>query len=38
VLEWPEFVDRASLDGWLEAHAGQDFSGDVYARRRGTAR
>jgi FkbM family methyltransferase len=38
VLEWPEFVDRASLDGWLEAHAGQDFSGDVYARRRGIAR
>ena len=33
-LEWPHFVDRQRLDAWLAAHAGQDFSGDIYARRR----
>ena len=32
-LEWPNFVDRQRLDGWLAAHAGQDFSGDIYAKR-----
>jgi hypothetical protein len=32
-LEWPVFAPRAQLDAWLDAHAGQDFSGDIYARR-----
>jgi FkbM family methyltransferase len=32
-LEWPDFVDRGRLEAWLDAHAGQDFSGDIYARR-----
>jgi FkbM family methyltransferase len=32
-LEWPDFVDRLRLEAWLDAHAGQDFSGDIYARR-----
>lgn len=32
-LEWPAFGDRPRLDAWLDRHAGQDFSGDIYARR-----
>ncbi len=32
-LEWLDFVDRPTLEAWLDAHAGQDFSGDIYARR-----
>ena len=33
VLEWGNFTDRPALDAWLEAHEGEDFSGDIYARR-----
>ncbi len=32
-FEWVGFVDRPRLEAWLDAHAGQDFSGDIYARR-----
>lgn len=32
-LEWPNFVDRPKLEAWLDAHDGQDFSGDIYAKR-----
>lgn len=32
-LEWPDFVPRERLDAWLAARAGEDFSGDIYARR-----
>jgi FkbM family methyltransferase len=32
-LEWATFVDRPTLEAWLASHAGQDFSGDIYARR-----
>ncbi len=32
-LEWPDFVLRPRLEAWLDAHEGQDFSGDIYARR-----
>lgn len=34
-MEWPAFVARPVLDDWLAAHAGQDFSGDIYARSGG---
>lgn len=33
VLEWADFTDRSVLDDWLAAHDGEDFSGDIYARR-----
>lgn len=33
LLEWPDFVPRAALDAWLDGRAGDDFSGDIYARR-----
>lgn len=33
VLEWATFADRPALEAWLDAHAGADFSGDIYARR-----
>ena len=32
-LKWLDFVDRPQLEAWLDAHDGQDFSGDIYARR-----
>jgi len=32
-LEWTRFVDRAALEAWLALHSGQDFSGDIYAKR-----
>ena len=34
-LEWPDFVPRDRLDAWLAARAGEDFSGDIYARLEG---
>lgn len=34
-LEWPDFRPRAAVEAWLDSHDGQDFSGDVYARRAG---
>ncbi|MEZ5866021.1 MAG: FkbM family methyltransferase [Geminicoccaceae bacterium] len=37
-LEWPDFVPRARLDAWLAARAGEDFSGDIYARLEGEGR
>jgi hypothetical protein len=33
VLEWADFTGRPVLDAWLEGHDGEDFSGDIYARR-----
>jgi len=32
-LEWGDFQPREAVEAWLAAHVGQDFSGDVYARR-----
>jgi FkbM family methyltransferase len=32
-FEWADFVDRPALEAWLDAHDGEDFSGDIYARR-----
>jgi len=32
VMLWPDWVPRQQLDTWLNEHAGQDFSGDIYAR------
>ncbi|MCB2055944.1 MAG: FkbM family methyltransferase [Geminicoccaceae bacterium] len=32
-MHWPAWVERAVLQQWLDAHAGEDFSGDIYARR-----
>lgn len=32
-LEWTDFAPRPVLEAWLDCHAGEDFSGDVYARR-----
>lgn len=32
-FQFGDWCDRAALDTWLEARAGQDFSGDIYARR-----
>jgi len=31
-FEWESWVDRPTLDRWLDEVSGQDFSGDVYAR------
>ena len=37
-LEWPDFVPRDRLAAWLAARAGEDFSGDIYARLEGPGR
>lgn len=29
---WPEWQQRLVLEQWLQTHAGQDFSGDIYAK------
>ncbi len=33
-LEFQAFRDRAAVEAWLDARAGEDFSGDIYARLR----
>ena len=33
-MQWPDWRSSAALASWLEEHAGRDFSGDIYARRR----
>lgn len=32
VMLWPTWTPRERLDAWLAEHAGQDFSGDIYAK------
>lgn len=37
-LAWPDFGPRDRLGAWLAARAGEDFSGDIYARLEGPGR